>query len=217
MMEKEENIQLDLFSQANVPHAQSSPERVRFFSYIRSYEKNILLIIGIVIMGIICFSIGVEKGKLASASKITSSLETISNTQPKAVITKNILPVVNHLDRNISGFSPAMATARDASTTLQAKQFQPLPIVSANPALAHNAKNPAESVSGYTIQLASYKSRSFAQKEAELLKKRGLLPLVIPKGNYTILCVGRFPTKEGAQSLLAQLTKRYQGCYLRRL
>ena len=195
MMEREENIQLDLFSQSGRPQAQSSPERVRFFSYIRSYERNILLIIGIVVTGIICFSIGVEKGKRISASKITNSLVVMPDAQPKAAITKNVVP----------------------ANTLQAKQFQPLPIVNANAVLVQEAKNPVESGNGYTIQLASYKSRSFAQKESELLKKRGFVPLLIPKGNYTILCVGKFPSKETAQSLLVQLTKKYQGCHLRRL
>jgi len=198
-MENEENIQLDLFSQSGKPQAQSSPERIRFFSYIRSYEKNILLIIGIVVTGIICFSIGVEKGKRISALKVatTSGLETALDLQPKAAIAKDTV-VVN---------------------ALQAKQFQPLPIVNANSAaLVQNAKKPVEPPgNAYTIQLASYKSRSLAQKEAELLKKKGFLPSVITKGSYTILCVGKFPSKETAQSQLVQLTKRYQGCHLRRL
>ena len=96
-MDREENIQLDLFSQSGRPQEQSSPERMRLFSYIRSYEKNILLIIGIVVTGIICFSIGVEKGKRISALKITNSLEVVSDVQPKAIITKNVVPVINAL------------------------------------------------------------------------------------------------------------------------
>ena len=195
MVEREENIQLDLFSQSGKPEAQISPERARFFSYIRSYERNILLIIGIAVTGIICFSIGVEKGKRWSASKVTTSLEASPDAQPKAVIARSVVPV----------------------NALQAKQFQPLPILSVNPALPQEAKRTVESGNGYTIQLASYKLRSSAQKEAELLKKKGLVPLVISKGNYTILCVGKFPSKETAQSLLVQLTKKYQGCHLRRL
>jgi len=69
----------------------------------------------------------------------------------------------------------------------------------------------------YTIQLASYKTKIGAQKEAELLKKRGFLPFVITKGSFTVLCVGNFNNKEKAQSLLSQLKNRYRGCYIRRL
>lgn len=70
---------------------------------------------------------------------------------------------------------------------------------------------------GYIIQLASYKTKTYAQKEVELLKKRGLSPLVLSKGSYAVLCVGNFSNKETAQSLLSELRKRYKDCYIRRL
>jgi hypothetical protein len=68
----------------------------------------------------------------------------------------------------------------------------------------------------YIIQLASYKTKAYAQKEMEFLKKRGFSPSVLSKGNYAVLCVG-FSTRETAQSLLSELKKRYKDCYLRRL
>ena len=74
-----------------------------------------------------------------------------------------------------------------------------------------------KSVYGYTIQLASYKTKTYAQKEARVLKGKGLLPLILSKGDYIILCVGHFSKKETAQPLLSELKKRYQGCYVRRL
>ena len=129
MVEREENIQLDLFSQSGKPEAQISPERARFFSYIRSYERNILLIIGIAVTGIICFSIGVEKGKRWSASKVTTSLEASPDAQPKAVIARSVVPV----------------------NALQAKQFQPLPILSVNPALPQEAKSSTVSCGSHRV------------------------------------------------------------------
>lgn len=70
---------------------------------------------------------------------------------------------------------------------------------------------------GYVIQLASYKTKTHAEKEMELLKKRGLSPLILSKGSYAVLCVGNFPNRETAQSLLSELKKRYNDCYIRRL
>ena len=70
---------------------------------------------------------------------------------------------------------------------------------------------------GFIIQLASYKSKSFAQKELELLKKKGFSPLILSKGSYLVLCLGNFPNKEAAKSLLLELKKRYRDCYIRRL
>lgn len=69
----------------------------------------------------------------------------------------------------------------------------------------------------FTIQLASYKSRLSAQKEAEALKKKGFTALIFPKGGYTVLCVGRYNTKESAQAYLAELNKKYKGCFIRRI
>ncbi|MBC8436526.1 MAG: SPOR domain-containing protein, partial [Candidatus Omnitrophica bacterium] len=67
------------------------------------------------------------------------------------------------------------------------------------------------------IQLASYKARKFADKEAEVLKKKGLTAFVLYKGDYVILCAGKFSDKEEARNSMSQLKTRYKDCYLRRL
>lgn len=69
----------------------------------------------------------------------------------------------------------------------------------------------------FTVQLASYKTKSYAEKEAQGLKKKGLIPLILIKGKYAVLCVGSFTNKENAQSLLTQLEKKYNDCRIRRL
>ncbi len=93
----------------------------------------------------------------------------------------------------------------------QAAQQQPQQGIPEGPGLKDYSKK------AYTIQLASYRTRTYAQKEAKELKNKGLSPLVLSKGNYTVLCVGNFTNKEKAQPLLSELKKRYQGCYIRRL
>ncbi|MFH1355087.1 MAG: SPOR domain-containing protein [Candidatus Omnitrophota bacterium] len=70
---------------------------------------------------------------------------------------------------------------------------------------------------GYAIQLACYKSDSYANKEAAVLKETGLTPIIQKKGEYTVLSVGDFPNRESATLVLPKLKKRYQGCYIRRL
>lgn len=80
-----------------------------------------------------------------------------------------------------------------------------------------NPVNMREALRYYTIQLASYLSKNSAQKEAELLKKKGLLPLVVNKGKYTVICVGNFPDKKNALALLPELKKKYRDCFIRRL
>ena len=74
-----------------------------------------------------------------------------------------------------------------------------------------------ESTMSFTIQIASYKSKALAQKEAQALKKRGLNPTLLSKGGYNVLCVGNFSSKKEAQTMLTELKKEYAGCYIRRL
>ncbi|MBN1913498.1 MAG: SPOR domain-containing protein [Candidatus Omnitrophica bacterium] len=74
-----------------------------------------------------------------------------------------------------------------------------------------------DSFSGYTIQVASYKTKKYAQKEAEQLKKKGYSALVLPKGRYIIVCVGNFSDKKAAQVLLPKLKNKYRTSYIRRL
>jgi hypothetical protein len=74
-----------------------------------------------------------------------------------------------------------------------------------------------DNLQNYTIQLASYKSRTYAQKEADSLKKKGLKPLIVSKGGYVVLCVGSFRDKDNAKTLLPELGKQYRGCFIRRI
>lgn len=69
----------------------------------------------------------------------------------------------------------------------------------------------------YTIQVATYQTKTHAQIEAEALRKKGLLPLVLSKSGYTVLCVGNFSNQGAAKSLLSELKKRYRDCFIRRL
>ncbi|MFA4854125.1 MAG: SPOR domain-containing protein [Candidatus Omnitrophota bacterium] len=71
--------------------------------------------------------------------------------------------------------------------------------------------------SPYTIQVAVFKNRESAAREVLLLAKKGFTPLAFTKGDYIILCVGKFSNQESAQPLLSQLQRTYAGCRIRRL
>jgi len=69
----------------------------------------------------------------------------------------------------------------------------------------------------YTIQLGSFRNTESARKEAENLRKRGLSPLIANKGKYSVLCVGRFSSKESAATALMELKKAYKDCFLAKI
>jgi len=76
---------------------------------------------------------------------------------------------------------------------------------------------PKEYIQNYTIQVASFLNKVNAQKEADILKRKGLSALVLSKGRFCIVCVGNFAKLEEAEFLLSKLKKQYQDCRIRRL
>jgi cell division septation protein DedD len=132
----------------------------------------------------------VEKGKRIASLNLNHRIDTAFIQQPakpKAMA------------------QPAIKTMPAATIMLQQPQYPPSQ-------QAQSSKGQA-----YTIQLASYKSNSHAQKEAAVLKQKGYSPLLLTKGEYIVLCVGNFSNKQNAQSLLPELSKRYGDCRIRRL
>jgi len=113
----------------------------------------------------------------------------------------------------------SVVSVKETPKPLSLRQ-QPLPQQQAVPqqkTVVEEKKISAPSAGAYTIQVASFKSSSFAQKEAQVLKKKGINTVILSKGSYTILCAGNFTSKKEAQPMLSELQKRYQGCYIRRL
>jgi hypothetical protein len=104
------------------------------------------------------------------------------------------------------------ASTRMDIAAIQAPQETPAKLTQAPP--APPKETPKES---YVIQLASYKTKILAQKEAEVLRKKGFSPLVLSKGSYSVLYVGNFANREKAKLLLGELKKRFKDCYVRRL
>lgn len=177
-MERQDNPQLELFSQVGESDGISHRAHNSFLARIRGYEKTILVIIVVLTTAIIAFSLGVERGKTIVLNGQKKPLELLKpqNTVPTDQI---------------------IVKREEAVKQVAAASFQ--------------------QQGAFTIQVASFKTRTNAQKEAEFLKKKGFTALIFNKGAYVILCVGNFPNKEAAQPLLSELNKRYGSCSIRRL
>ncbi|MBN2831548.1 MAG: SPOR domain-containing protein [Candidatus Omnitrophica bacterium] len=161
-MENDPAGQLELFSDSGQKTRASSVNRKdnQFAGYIWKYEKAVLLIIAFLVVGIISYSLGVERGKR-------------NQKQPVIISNEALMPKIETEE-----------LAQD---------------------------------SGYTIQVASFKTDSYARKEAAMLKEKGYKASVLHRGEYVIVCVGNFKNKEEAQSLIPELGRYYKDCRIRRL
>ena len=201
-MEKE---QLELFSGSENTGGGSGGETKvsgAFLQYLRAYEKTVLIIILLLAVSVLSFIAGVEKGK----NSVLKRLTTLRQQQESPA--RQALPAAQP--------KPLAALARpDPATALQSPAQQP-----ATAAVSRQTVRtvPAPRISGkYTVQLASYKSKEQALKEAQILQKRGLAPAVIYLRPYYVLCSGSFQENRTAELWRLKLKKQYRDCYVRRL
>lgn len=202
-MEKQEYSQLELFNQGRDSDNPGQRFSGTFLAYIRTYERLVLMLIGFVITGVVCFCVGVEKGKDIALARVNSNMDI--------------------------ALGASRTAAPQAPARSEPKEEKQVPLTVSNPVVVARSALPvappvaptpsatAVQGKGYTIQLATFSGEFNAQKEITALKKQGLLPVLRPSGKYTVLCVGNFPNQETAKSLLTQLKRKYRDCYIRRL
>jgi cell division protein FtsN len=203
MTEKTRHSQLELFCQGQDLNEKNPNSGLSssFWVYIGNYEKIILIIIGFIITGIISFCLGVERGKTITSPRINSHFDIAQKQESKSASLE--------IGRNKKG-TKTESVKSERGMPAQ-KEIRPiLPKQEVIP-------QPQAQDGGYTIQVASYQTRTNAEKETEKLKKKGFSALILSKGEYIIVCVGNFSNKETAKSLQLQLRQNYQDCYIRRL
>lgn len=196
-MKNNSTSQLELFSETGNGSGKNFVSCSSFLGYIRNHERVIILMFCFIITGLLSFSFGVEKGKQL-IHNVSYSPE--AKPEPAAEIKNTLSPPqkINNLDN--SSIAP--------QTQIKEPQIKKVKL----PAV--NFKQGKEN---YTIQLASYKNKLQLEKEIAVLKHKGLAPIILKKGKYLVLCVGKFTAKEKAETLLTDLKTNYQGCYIRRL
>ncbi|MDD5545710.1 MAG: SPOR domain-containing protein [Candidatus Omnitrophica bacterium] len=157
------------------------------------YETLFIILIGVALVAAIIFSLGVERGRSLNSADVEAPAP--------------VEPVVE-----APSVKPAPLPVAEAPKTLP-KAPEPVKTVAVKPvvsAAASAADKP------FTIQVASYKGRDAAEKELSRVKATGYTGEIIKKGNYFILCVGSFATKDAAKQTLAAMGKKYKGCLVRK-
>lgn len=171
-----------------------------------SFENMILLGIIFVMGMVVAFSFGVEQGR---------------RMKKVSVQEKQLVPV---------SFVPADQTEKD----MEAKVSRQVSTERSDIVKHSNVEETAQKEENierfekkvdktpslekiHTIQVASFKQKNRAEREAGDLQEHGYDAFIMPKGSYYIVCVGQFEERQQAQSLLRVLRKKYSDCYIRSL
>ncbi len=187
--------QFELFP-GKVEGSSASQPMPRFiFSSMTLSAENIIILTVFVFLGIIVsFSMGVERGKRLSLALVNKPVERIV-AEPS------------------SGVAPLLQKESvkkiDAAVVAKKEVIVPAPKVVA-PA-------PSSTENFYTVQVASFKLRKFAEDEAQGLKKKGYEAFIVAKGQHLIVCAGRFLDESAAKIFSGKVKSKYKDCLVRRL
>jgi len=168
-----------------------------------SLENIIVLCIICVMVVVLFFSFGVEKGK-----RITMPSDQADEYQV-------ISPHENTSNSDMAG---EVNQAHSKETGVFSGVIPQDLIEDSQPEYRGPLEKTDEQDELFTIQVASFKLRKNAQREAKRLEDGGHEDIfVMPKGSYSIVTVGRFSKRQEAKIFSNKLKNRYNDCLVRRL
>lgn len=165
-----------------------------------SLDKVYITIVCIVLLLVVSFSLGVEKGRkmLGSVSRAeleqftiveTATAEPVSFSVPTGAVTLEV--------------PQAPAAQQIEEIAVKSDVIHEIPVV-------EEVKDPK-----FTIQVASFAKRSYAEKEAAILEAKGYKTTLKTKGKWIALTAGAYSDKVSAGADLKSLKKKYKDCYIR--
>lgn len=208
--------QFELFPSAET-ELRSADSRARLFKDLTLTPENIIVIsiVSLMIL-VVSFSFGVEKGRRMVLASLEKEATPVVMETPASA--EKTLPVIAQLPQAeaapvaASVVKPAITTSPQVVPQTQAVQTQ------VQPKTTEKKQEIKETILGqYTVQVASFKSKQQAQREASILKSKGYEIFILSKGTYTIVCVGKFSRQEQAKKIIRELKSRYNDCLVRRL
>ena len=167
------------------------------FAHLTLSTDNIIIVSIIALMTIVLsYSLGVERGKtMVGVSKKETRVEPVA-------VKKKVVPAVTSGKPSF----PQPLEIKQKGISLQ-QSIQPQIV----------GKTPEQIIKDfYTIQVASFKSENYANKEAMALKQKGFEIFVVAKGSYSIVCVGKFQQEHEAKSFSRKLRTQYKDCLISR-
>lgn len=175
-------------------------------------ENIIVLCIAFLIGGVAFYSFGVQRGKsLARAHSEAPSGNQVKKSGGEIIIDAPVRKKIQEEVITTSGLVSELPvdTTSEQIEILHLPELEEEIVVEDVPDKEY-----------YTVQVASFKKDTSAREEAETLKKIGYDGQnisVMRKGEYSIVCIGKFTVKNEAKNFSQKLKKRYKDCLVRRM
>lgn len=166
-------------------------------------EKLVFIGIAIIMLFVVSFALGVEKGKSVSRQDISvESKEAVSVKAPAqtavAQVQARALPTVNA--QNKTTIAKTNITPKDKmASAVEPQKMQVL----------------ADKNKPYTIVAATFKRQDFAASEVSRLKKAGMEAFVYYSEPYYLACIGSFVSKDSALKSLGKARQMHRDAYVR--
>ena len=158
-------------------------------------EKMAFAAIGVVMLLVVFFALGVEKGKSAARLKFTATktaVKDIAATQALAV----------------EPAAESISVTKSAAATKITPKINP-PAAAVKPQVTFDKTKP------YMVVAGAFSKQDLALKEVSKLKVAGLEAFVYYGEPYYLACVGSFPNKESAGKILNKVRQMHRDAYVR--
>lgn len=206
----QDSQQFELFP----PSDEQNSGKKGLFSKKISLALEHVIIIGIVllVLGVVVFSLGVERGKHAAIQKMEGLEINLADQENDVILTPSSEDSVQK--------APAgnKTSTQSAAAPVKSGKNQEIVVDVPVPVNVPQEKSAEPAVSGvYTVQVASFKQAKFADQEVDSLKKKGYEAFRVVKGDYYLVCVGKYKNKTQADKTSKSLKSKYKDNITRRL
>jgi cell division septation protein DedD len=171
-----------------------------------SREKLIFSGIFVILLFVISFSLGIERGKKIALRQIKNVSE--GTNQPDSSV--NYTPENQNETSNSPLADGKSATGNESDSQQVGIEIEPKKDIEEPTAKEEDLKE------FYTLQAAAYSNLSRAQKEAKKVQDKGYKTTIDSSGKYHILLIGKYKTKAEADAIKTNFAKNYKGCYVRK-
>lgn len=192
--------QFELFPGNSGHDSEAARPRLFLANLTLTIENLVVLSILGIMLAVFAYSLGVERGKHVMAAQM------VERTSAKPLIAE--APIVPASAVAVAKPNPAIVAAPAVAAVAQPVSAPAETVVESKPPVSDPDFK-------YTVQVASYADEKFAKRVADELDKKGFQTMVMQKGKYVILCVGKFNQKNEAKATIAKLKSKYKDCLVR--